>query len=184
MGLGAKTSLILSLVVLSLRARRFSAPPWSAWSEKRRPGWDGARLEYRFAGARDLPRAPARGGATVATITAALAIAVTLAFWSRASSPRCSAGFTSTSPPIFWSAAARGCDPGRTSDQPWSETRSRVFRESRGGAFRIVSIRLRGRPAFLQGVSVADRLARGDCRWSRATSPTPRRRSKTAAEIC
>ena len=27
--------------------------------------------------------------------------------------------------------------------------------------FRIVSIRLRGRPAFLQGVSVADRLARG-----------------------
>ncbi len=119
-------------------------------------------LPLRLA-AENLPRAPRRTGTTVATITAALGMAVTLAglvhsferswmswldhhfgadlFVGSGARFRLLAG-----PPMGPDVAALlAAVPGVASVEP----------------FRVVPLRLGDRPAFLQGISVQDRLLRG-----------------------
>ncbi len=164
MGLGATTSLILSSVVISLSAAALLAPALvslvgeAAARLGRRAPWVSVRLALE-----NLPRAPTRGGATVATITAALAIAVTLACLVESFETAWLGWIHEhfASDLLVGSGGRVRILAGPPISLSVGDEIARIPGVARVEPFRIVSIRLRGRPAFLQGVSVADRLARG-----------------------
>jgi putative ABC transport system permease protein len=164
LGLVATTSLVIASVVTSLSGAALLAPAVVSFAGQaaaalvRRAPWVAVRLAGE-----NLPRTPSRGGATVATITAALGIAVTLV---------CLVESMQTAW-LDWVREHFAADllvgsggrvrilAGPPMDLSVGAELERVPGVARVEPFRILSIRVAERPVFLQGLSIPDRLARG-----------------------
>jgi putative ABC transport system permease protein len=119
-------------------------------------------LPLRLA-AENLPRNPGRGGATVATVTVAAAMAVVVGTLVQ-SFQTATLGWIEQhfGGDLFVGSGAR---VRVLAGPPMSEDVGRALARVPGvesvEPFRVMSIRLDGRPVFLQGISLPDRLAHG-----------------------
>lgn len=164
MGLGITTSLVIASVILSLGGAALLAPALVSWVGQavaalgRRAPWVSVRLA-----AENLPRTPSRGGATVATIAAALAIAVTLACLVESIESAWLAWIREhfAADLLLGSGGRVRILAGPPISLQVGDEIARIPGVSRVEPFRVVPIRIGDRPAFLQGVSIPDRLARG-----------------------